>query len=224
MKAGERALGKEVFEKEAGHFWGMVETRPYMRARLGVAQCLWALGRLEEAISHFQTLIRLNPNDNQGIRYILAASLLEVGDIDALQQLLDQYDEPTAEWLYTKALLAYVRQGDGAESRKLLKDALNHNPHVVSYLLGERKLPRELPERIGFGDKSEAVSYAAEFGNGWHNIEGAVDWLASVTGRRRGTWQKREKTAGIPEVFLRAFESEDRTGRPKRQAGDGEEE
>jgi tetratricopeptide (TPR) repeat protein len=224
VRAGERALGKKVFEDEVGHFWGMVETRPYMRARAGLAQCLWALGRIEEAISHFHALIRLNPNDNQGIRYILAASLLEVGDIDALQQLLDQYDEPTAEWLYTKALVAYIRQGDGAESRKLLKDALNHNPHVVSYLLGERKLPRELPERIGFGDKSEAVTYAAEFGSGWHQTEGAVDWLALVTGRRRGTWQRREKMAGIPEVFLRAFESEDRKRYPKRQIENEQEE
>ena len=217
VRAGERALGKKVFEEETGHFWGMVETRPYMRARAGLAQCLWALGRVEEAISHFHALIRLNPNDNQGIRYILAASLLEVGDIDGLHQLLDQYDEPTAEWLYTKALVAYARQGDGTESRKLLTDALNHNPHVVSYVLGERKLPKELPERVGFGDKSEAVTYAAEFGNGWHQTKGAVDWLALVTGRRRGTWQGREKTAGIPEVFLRAFESEDRKRRPKRQ-------
>ena len=210
VKAGERALGRKIFQKEAGHFWHNIETRPYMRARAGLAQCLWFLGKRVEAISHFRELLRLNPGDNQGIRYILAASLLEVGDIDGLQELLDQYDEPTAEWLYTKALVAYVRQGDGAESRKLLKDALDHNPHVVSYLLGERKLPRELPERVGFGDKSEAVTYAAEFGNGWHQTEGAIDWLASVSGRKRGIWQGREKGGGIPEVFLRAFEADRR--------------
>jgi tetratricopeptide (TPR) repeat protein len=224
VKAGERALGKEVFEKEAGHFWGMVETRPYMRARLGIAQCLWTLGRWEEAVSHFRELLRLNPNDNQGIRYLLATTLLEMGKIDALEELLGQYDEPTAAWLFTKALVAYVRQGDSAEARKLLKEALNHNPHVASYLLGEKKLPRQLPGRIGFGDKDEAVAYAAEFGTGWHQTKGAVDWLASLTGRRRGMWQGWAKTVGIPEVFLRAFESEDRKGRLKGQAGDGQEE
>jgi tetratricopeptide (TPR) repeat protein len=224
VKAGERALRKEVVEKEAGHFWGMVETRPYMRARLGLAQCLWALGRWEEAISHFRELLRLNPDDNQGIRYLLAMTLLEMGRIEALEELLGQYDEPTAAWLFTKALVAYVRQGDSAEARKLLKEALNHNPHLASYLLGEKKLPRELPEHVGFGDKNEAVAYAAEFGPGWHQTKGAVDWLASATGRRRGTWQGREKTVGIPEVFLKAFESEDRKGRPKRQSGDGQKE
>jgi hypothetical protein len=40
VKAGERALGPQVFEEEAGYFWGIIETRPYMRARLGLAQCL----------------------------------------------------------------------------------------------------------------------------------------------------------------------------------------
>ncbi len=224
VKAGERALGKEIFEKEVGHFWGMVETRPYMRARLGLAQCLWALGRLEEAVGHFRELLRLNPNDNQGVRYLLASALLDLGKIDDLEELLGRYDEPTADWLFTKALVAFVRQGDTAGSRKLLREALEHNRYVASYLLGEKKLPRILPERVGFGDTSEAVTYAAEFGNGWHQIEGAVDWLATVTGSRRGTWQKREKTAGIPEVFLRAFEAEDRKGKPKRQDEDGQKE
>lgn len=216
VKAGERVLGKKVFEEEVGHFWGMIETRPYMRARAGLAQCLWAIGKLEEAITHYQELIRLNPNDNQGIRYILAASLLEMGDIDALQQLLEQYDEPTAEWLYTKTLVAFIKQGDSTEARRLLMDARKHNPHVVSYLLGEKKLPSQLPERVGFGDKSEAVTYAAEFGTGWYKTEDALDWLASASGKVRENWQAGKQSVDIPEVFLRAFESEDRKGRPKR--------
>jgi tetratricopeptide (TPR) repeat protein len=224
VQAGERALGKEIFEKEAGHFWGIVETRPYMRAKLGVAQCLWALGRLEEAMSHFRELLRLNPNDNQGVRYLLASALLNLGKIDDLEELLGQYDESTADWLFTKALVAFVRQGDTDGSRMLLKKALEYNPHVASYILGEKKLPRILPDRVGFGDSSEAVSYAAEFSNGWHRTEGAVDWLATVTGRRPGTWQKRENTDGIPDVFLKAFESKDRKGRPKGQAENGQKE
>src|SRR5262249_29892832 len=36
VAAGERALGPEAFEQEAGHFWGLLQTRPYMRARLGL--------------------------------------------------------------------------------------------------------------------------------------------------------------------------------------------
>jgi len=55
-----------------------------MRARAALAQCLWSLGKHEEAIGHYRELLRLNPSDNQGMRYLLAASLLELGKIDAL--------------------------------------------------------------------------------------------------------------------------------------------
>lgn len=33
VDAGARALGAKYFEEAAGEFWGLVETRPYMRAR-----------------------------------------------------------------------------------------------------------------------------------------------------------------------------------------------
>jgi len=32
VHAGERALGPEAFSEGVGHFWGVLETRPYMRA------------------------------------------------------------------------------------------------------------------------------------------------------------------------------------------------
>ena len=217
IKAAERVLGPKVFAEETGNFWGVVETRPYMRAKAGLAQCLWTMGRQEEAINHYQELLKLNPNDNQGIRYPLAATLLENNKIDALQELLGQYDEPTADWLFTKALVAYVKQGDSIEARNLLGEALSSNPHVAPYLLGEKKLPGQLPEYVGFGDKDEAANYVAEFGNGWYQISGAVDWLASVSGRSRGIWEMRKKTEGVPEVFLKAFESKDRRGQPKKR-------
>ena len=32
VAAGERALGPKAFQEDVGHFWGLLETRPYMRA------------------------------------------------------------------------------------------------------------------------------------------------------------------------------------------------
>ncbi|MEW5995961.1 MAG: hypothetical protein AB1744_16415, partial [Candidatus Zixiibacteriota bacterium] len=84
VEAGERAIGREMFEEGIGHFWGILKTRPYMRARCGLAQCLWGTGQQMEAIEHYQEMLRLNPNDNQGIRYLLAACLLELDRDDDL--------------------------------------------------------------------------------------------------------------------------------------------
>lgn len=151
-----------------------------MRARAGLAGCLWGIGKREEAIEHYQDMLRLNPSDNQGIRYVLAACLLEVGDIRVLEQLLSQYDEPTAAWLYTSALVAFLQRGVCLESNQRLIEAIKCNPYVPSYLLGKKKLPKRLPNSIGFGDESEAIVYAAEFRVGWFKAKGAISWLESV--------------------------------------------
>ena len=57
----------------------MTETRPYMRARAGLARCLWELKRHDEALKHYYGMLKLNTHDNQGIRYVLLACLGKIG-------------------------------------------------------------------------------------------------------------------------------------------------
>src|SRR5262249_1996119 len=133
-------------QENLGHFWGVLETRPYMRAREGLATTLWTMGRREEAVSHLQDMLRLNPSDNQGVRYTLAAWLLNLDRDQELAQLLAQYDdEASATWAFNRALLAFRQQGDTPESRELLKSARRRNKSVTKYLLGEEPLSREMP-------------------------------------------------------------------------------
>ena len=181
LKAGERALGEEVFQEEVGHFWGILETRPYMRARLGLAQCLWSFGDRKEAIEHYADMLRLNPGDNQGIRYILANCLLGEGLDDQLGKLLGQYkDDSAATWSYSRALWIFRKEGVSKRANKYLEDALDDNPFVPAYLLGKKRLPRYLPDYIGIGDENEAIVYAAEAMKAWQKTEGALEWLNSV--------------------------------------------
>jgi tetratricopeptide (TPR) repeat protein len=181
VRAGERALGPKAFEKYAGHFWGFMETRPYMRARAGLANSLWQLGRKQEAVEHYLEMLGLNPGDNQGIRYVLATCLLELGADDELEQLLDKYDDVTADWQYTRALFLFRSEGGSTAARKQLLNALSVNPHVPTYLLGQKPLPVKLPSSVGFGDKSEAVSYAAVSLHLWRQEEVALDWLQRIS-------------------------------------------
>jgi tetratricopeptide (TPR) repeat protein len=180
VRAGERALGPQAFEEDVGYFWGILETRPYMRARAGLAQALWALGQREQAIAHYTDMLRLNPGDNQGIRYVLAHCLLQAGDDEALGKLLDQYkDDAMAEWTYTRALWRFRHAGANAAAKSALNKALKANRFVPAYLLGKKKLPRQLPGYIGFGDENEAVSYAVEGIDDWRATPGALEWLAA---------------------------------------------
>lgn len=180
VAAGERALGPGVFEEDAGHFWGLLETRPYMRARAGLAASLWAMGDREAGVAHYRDMLRLNPNDNQGIRDLLATCLLDLGRDDDLERLLEQYeDDASALWAYTWALHAFRRGGDSEAARTRLRDAIRTNRHVPAYLLGRKPLPRALPEYVGFGDEDEAVAYTSQNLRNWRQTPGALLWLAS---------------------------------------------
>src|SRR5205814_8244419 len=91
VEAGEKALGRSTFRDDVGLFWGILETRPYMRARLGLAMRLWQTGARDEAVAHYRDMLRLNPDDNQGIRYLLLDCLLILGRDDEAQKLLRRY-------------------------------------------------------------------------------------------------------------------------------------
>jgi tetratricopeptide (TPR) repeat protein len=177
VAAGERALGAAAFQELVGHFWGILETRPYMRARQGLANILSELGRKAEAINHYREMLRLNPGDNQGIRYSLLNLLLEMDDLGAVRKLLNEYDEGSAEWLYTKALVAFREQGANRKTDALLREAIKVNVHVPAYLTARKRIPLQLPAFVGLGDESEAVTYAAAYLAHWRKTEGAVAWL-----------------------------------------------
>ncbi len=180
VAAGERLLGPDAFERDAGHFWGIIETRPYMRARAALAQCLWASGKQGEAVGHYRELLRLNPNDNQGNRDVLAVHLIELGEDAEAVDLLDKYpDDGGASSLYGRALLAFRREGDSEAAREALDKAIAQNEHVPAYLLGKKRLPHQLPPYMGFGDENEAVHYVVMALSGWDQTPEAATWLRS---------------------------------------------
>ncbi len=182
VAAGERALGEEVFRDSIGHFWGITETRPYMRARAGLAGALEKLGRYKEATDHYREMLRLNPGDNQGIRYILLPALLHGRHLHEAHRLLDdpQYrDDSSAAWLYGRALLAFLREGNSAGARSKLIAAVKENPYVPSVLLSTDGLP-ESPRSYSPGSPDEADVYANEVNDLWTKATGALEWLATT--------------------------------------------
>ncbi len=179
-EAGRRALDPALFVEGEGHFWSIMETRPYMRARLALAECLWDLSRKEEALGHLRELMRLNPSDNQGVRYILLQCLLESGADEELGALLSRYGEDAApEIAYTRALWQFRRAGRGKAADIALAEALRANPHVPAFLLKRKPLPSSAPSAVAPGGPEAAGAYASGALAAWHQTLGAVEWLAS---------------------------------------------
>jgi tetratricopeptide (TPR) repeat protein len=181
VAAGERQLGSAYFEKEKGRFWGLVETRPYMRARMELAGLLWQLKRPDDAFAHWQAMLELNPGDNQGVRYVLAWAYAEAGRWEALEHLLAEpalADDDTAPCTYPRALLRFTKEGDSPAAREALRQAIASNRYVPDFLLGRAFYPDELPDRSIIGGEDEGALVANDLMLAWRRFPGALDWLA----------------------------------------------
>lgn len=153
-----------------------------MPARAGLAHTLLKLGDAEGAIGHFREMLRLNPNDNQGIRYSLAGCLLRRDEPAALNELLAEYgDEGSAFWLYTRALMAFREGGpDDPKAVALAKDAWSANEHVPAILSGTKRPVFRDDGYMTVGGPDEATYYVTECGVAWHRTPGAIPWLTSA--------------------------------------------
>jgi tetratricopeptide (TPR) repeat protein len=166
VAAGEQALGPAGFKEYAGHFSGFLETRPYMRARAGLAATLSALGEVDEAIGHYGDMLRLNPNDNQGIRYVLARCLMKRGDTKTLKALFERYDDDgSALWLYSRALVAF-RESEGSDekAKEFARNALRANRHVPAVLTGRKKAKPSTIGCLTVGGEDEAAPLRRRMG------------------------------------------------------------
>jgi len=173
-QAAATALGKEM-DQLAGEFWGFHETRPYMRACHGLAVAFADAGQISDAIEQYREMLQLNPNDNQGVRYEIVPLLLEQErDAEAIE-VLDQYPEESALWLYMKALVEFRRGGRPAKAKKAIRAAFKGNDHVLKLLQSEE--PPLIPESYALGSPEEAAICLGELQTVWDETEGFLEWM-----------------------------------------------
>ena len=179
VAAAERGLDPEIFDEGIGAFWGIPETRPYMEARKGLGDALWLDGRRREAVNQYIELLGLNPNDNQGVRDILAPALMALGEDKAAEKLLKRYDEDfTAAPTFNRALVTFRLKGDTKAARSRLATALERNCQVADLLLERLDFPDEIPRGYAVGSFDEAVFYVMNADDAWTETPGALEWLA----------------------------------------------
>lgn len=184
VKVGRLALGESFFEENVGEFWWLTETRPYMRALAGLAECLWNNGHRQAAIANCRELLRLNPNDSLGIRYMLVNYLLAEEMNKEADEFLSDHKEATCFMLYSEALLSFRCKSDRKAAVSLSK-ALESNSFVPAYLLGEKHIPYIKPDAYSRGSEEEAIIYASFALHSWKTTPSALDWLADRANREK---------------------------------------
>jgi tetratricopeptide (TPR) repeat protein len=183
VEAGRRDLGEDYIEQAKGEFWLDIDTRPYMRALAGLADGLLQWGQpehIEEAISIYEQMLELNPNDNQGIRYSLAGFYLQRKRYLQAADLFGRYED---DWMavlcWARVLLAHAT-GKENKAVELLAVARKKNAYVELYLTGKKRRPRTREPYYSPGKESEALFCADTLWEAWKKHPKSKQWLKAM--------------------------------------------
>lgn len=183
MIGAERFQSEEYLKQNMGHFWGLTETRPFMRCLQGAADSQFFLGHIYEAMGIWTLMIELNTNDNQGVRYDLMLSLAGLADHESFEKLDKQYkDDASCAAHFNRVLYQFTKHGAGPQALRALQAARSRNKFVVPMLLKEEAPPFGV-SGYTLGSKEEAIAYMDKAHIVWSGVPGAKDWLKRVAGK-----------------------------------------
>jgi tetratricopeptide (TPR) repeat protein len=190
MASYQKAIGafrkwhdQRYFAKYKGSFWLYVETRAFMVAMAEYGKCLWGAGLSEAAIDIYRSMLALNPNDNQGVRYTYLSWLIMAGHLKDARLVAAAYHYFPADVVFDTLLLNILENKGEKIIKSWYDKAVKANEFIIPFILKTEPLPETLPDRYGFGDKDEAAVYMTdEYGEAlWGTYPAAVTVLKNLS-------------------------------------------
>ena len=156
------AHGKTVMQKQGlddeesiGRYWGIVETRTYLRIKALYADELQKRRMLTASVREYEDLLRLNEADNMGIRYILMGIYCQLEQMEKAKELYQRFPEASAQMLLPLILLS-LKYDDELSAKRYYKDLQKENKSCKK-VFGRREFDLEsMMEAI------DAVDYLAD--------------------------------------------------------------
>lgn len=160
-----RLIKEKYFDKEnIGHFYGIFETRSYIRGLVVKAEYLLEEGKLRQAESICKEVLRLNENDNMGARYLLMAIFATLEEENDMLKLYKKYPEEDLEMLFPLFAL-YYKIGNDKKALEYLNRVNKCNSNFVKFFNGTIKESGKVkPGYYSRGDSSEIFMYLERYG------------------------------------------------------------
>ena len=135
-KAEKKLEAQGLWDEESfGIYWGIWETRPYMRLRYNYIEFLIGQGKRRKAIAECEDMLRLCKNDNIGIRYKLMHLYAFYEDEVSAQKLYKKYEGYRDTMMLLPFILLYYRLDDYVHAKKYLKLLCSANPETEKFFL-----------------------------------------------------------------------------------------
>jgi tetratricopeptide (TPR) repeat protein len=179
--------GRKIFPYEfslgTDHLlWGFVDNRPFLRLLGEHATFIESVYGPQKAIPLYEELVALNPNDNQGIRELLATAYMKTNQLDSLLELDAKYPDDMMAGLKIGALLALYKTGRLDKAKNGIKKSMKRFQHVFREILKtDHPQPELIPGRVQVGGDDEAWLYWEHQGSFWMAARGAREFLRANT-------------------------------------------
>jgi hypothetical protein len=146
-----REEGDEIFEEDRGHFWGLLETRDYMRARYALVQALLKVNTAQavtSALDHLLDMLQLCPGDNMGVKDVVPGLYLRLGRDQEAYDFCKWWALTGQDHDYdfgdTNLPYLDIKDSDVFEEVKLFTDNYTSLSHVVAIALVKIRLMIDL--------------------------------------------------------------------------------
>lgn len=178
------ALGLSCFPKDFSIgrdflLWGMLDNRPFLRAYHGLGIACLERGEAEEALSIFNSILAMNPGDNQGVRGSAIGCCFAVQRPTEALEICDRYPDDGMEHLLYGHVLALYQLKRNPEAESALRLAAASLPLVARELAKARhRRPKDMHYGyITYGGADQAYHYWIEQGRYWKKTPGAIEFV-----------------------------------------------
>lgn len=125
------------FDEDAiGSFYGILETRPYIRLLFRTATEYREMCAYRKAMEVYERIIELNENDNTGSRFELMGIYTTLEEIEKMDTIMKKYPGDTVPGLLFQFVLAY-KTLDFTNAKKHIKKLYKFVPKIKDLLLDE---------------------------------------------------------------------------------------
>jgi hypothetical protein len=102
---GDFMMPADPFTNSVGYFWGLLDTRDYMRARFALVDAMTEINRAESVeaqLDHLMDMLRLCRGDNMGVRDLVPALMLRLNKdqecYDFIKWWFVVHENPQYDW------------------------------------------------------------------------------------------------------------------------------
>ncbi len=155
VKNGAKLMEKKGFmdENSIGEYWGILETRPYMRLLNRYAEFMAEAGMMSLAAREYEEMIRLSENDNLGVRYSLMHVYAFLEQEEPALELHKRYDGYEETQMLLPLSVLYFKRGDFDKAEDYLKRLCATNKDTKKFFraIKKDKLDHYVEEISGYG-------------------------------------------------------------------------